>query len=239
MAWNLGIVASSGGASAIPAEVLIVNGGYGSQYAGSTSYVTDYCEYVTAYHTSGGAGGYFGNGAVEIPIGQSVPVTIGGVGGGTSSFNGLSYNAAGFTKNDNWTNAAGYWAVFAAWSCDFFVEYLAGGGNSATSTNRVNSNINGAPATAVSAFNNVEVSGGGGGYSTASYNSTGQPVTGGNGGGTFGMGRRNGSGGTAGGVVIKYPNSYPLPSSGTFTSVNTGGYYYVTCSSTTTLNWGS
>jgi hypothetical protein len=234
MALPLGIVSSSS-ILEIAAEVLIVNGGKARTNLGNYSWSKN-CNYTInqAQRYAGGGGGEYATRTATIIAGQSISVVVGAMNGGISSFSGFNPDSAGAVSKSG-TISNGYTISLGNYNsgCGDRSFTGASGGGSA-SVQAGSGNTNGSPALVLSSFNNISISGGGGGLLSNGPNGN---ASGSDGGGTYGAGEGNSSSAKPGVVVIKYSASLPLPISGSFSQTSSGGFRFITCTSSTTLVW--
>jgi hypothetical protein len=242
-----GAVASSGGISALIAEVLVVNGGGTLSSVGSTSWIDAECgRYRTQNGYVGGSGGRYGiNSSYAIANGESYVVVVGAA-NSSSTINSVSNLDPSFTSVgplSNGANSSYTWFSGCVGNRSFNV---GGGGGGASSTGTASSGRNpgnGGAGVMLASFGNVQISGGGGGANldappdgyvggntpAANFRGTDAPSTYGG-----GQGTRSAQSGV---VIFKYPDTFSAPISGTFTESTSGGYRYITCTASSTLVW--
>lgn len=229
----LGVFAASGSARNAPTsiEYLLVNGGQSG-------------------FSTGGNGGFYSTGSLSVSLGTSQTVTVGAAGGNTS----LTSVSAPTNYNGTSRSQGGTAAQYVNFTPDGCVQYnrtfYGYGGGSGGSANGSSGYVNvyysavawggGNGGSGLTTFL-VSHSGGGGGLAQPSgagwYNycwgyqgsSFGQNGFASN--STYGRGGTNGTG-TAGVVVIRYPDTFDDLTSSTGTKATSGGYKYYTFTST-------
>lgn len=231
----------------ILAEVLVVDGGGTLTNVGSTQWIDAECgRYRNQTANVGGVGGRYGiNSSYQITIGSSYAVVIGSS-NGTSTINSVSNLDSSFTSVgplSNGANSSYTWYSGCVGNRSFTAPGGGGGTGSAGTAASGRDPGNGGSGTTLSSFQSIVVSGGGGGANldappdgyvggntpAANYRGTDASSTYGGGQGTRAA--------QAGVVVFKYPDSSGLPVSGTYSHVTTGGYRYITCTTSSTLVW--
>lgn len=237
-----GAIASSGTIE-IPATILMIDGGSNNNRTETRTWWSGPgwwdCSANTATYTSGAPGGSFGTRSLTLLSGTSYTVTVGGAGGGQSSFASLRPDT-GIVNPPLTDNIVYYWQSQTA--CNHQLNFGgwaiggAGGPNASSSWDQSSGQSG-----SISEFSSIGgVSPGGGGMT---FNDPyGGSFSSNPGNGTYGRGRSafgfNEKGSSSGAVVIRYSDSLPLPTSGSYTSTTVNGFRQIVCAASTTLSWG-